>query len=51
MNGAQVLEVENMKAQDMKVEMMRMLSTTAVLASGVSLGVGAVIVAIAALLQ
>jgi hypothetical protein len=40
-----------MNAREMKLEMMRTLSATAALASGVSLGVGALIVAILALLQ
>ena len=40
-----------MDARNMGLEMMRMLSTTAALASGVSLGVGAIIVGVVALLQ
>ena len=40
-----------MHARDMRVEMMRMLSATAAYASGISLGVGAVIVGVVALLQ
>ena len=40
-----------MHARNMGLEMMRMLSATAALASGVSLGVGAIIVGVAALLQ
>jgi hypothetical protein len=35
----------------MRMEMMRLLSTTAVLASGVGLGVGALFVVLAALFQ
>ncbi len=38
-----------MQAQDVRFEMLRMLSTTAVLASGVSLGVAAVVVVVGAL--
>ena len=40
-----------MHARNMRLEMMRMLSATAALASGVSLGVGAIIVGVVALLQ
>jgi len=40
-----------MKAQETKLEMMRMLSVTAALASAVSLTVGAVLVILIALFQ
>jgi hypothetical protein len=40
-----------MNAREMRAEMMRMVSVTAALASCVSLGVGAVIMAVVALLQ
>jgi hypothetical protein len=40
-----------MHTRDMRLEMMRMLSTTAAFASGVSLVVGALIVGIIALLS
>jgi hypothetical protein len=42
--------IETMDAE-LKLEMMRMLSITAALASGLSLGVGAAIIAVVALLQ
>jgi hypothetical protein len=40
-----------MHTRDMRLEMIRMLSTTAALASGVSLGVGTIIVGVIALLS
>jgi hypothetical protein len=40
-----------MHTRDTKLEMVRMLSATAALASGVSLGVGTIIVGILALLS
>lgn len=40
-----------MDAREMKVEMLRMLSVTAVLSIGASLAIGSVIVAFAAFLQ
>ena len=40
-----------MHTRDMRFEMMRMLSATAAFASGIGLGVGALIVGVIALLQ
>lgn len=40
-----------MDGQDMKTEMMRLVSEAAVLASGVGLGLGVLFVAVAALFQ
>jgi hypothetical protein len=49
--GATVARDETMHTRDMKLEMVRMLSATAALASGVSLGVGTIIVGVLALLS
>ncbi len=40
-----------MNAREMRTEMMRLVSATVVRASGIGLGVGALFVALAALLQ
>lgn len=45
------MDAQEMDAQGMRTEMMRLLSTTAVLASIIGLGLGALFVAVAALLQ